>query len=435
MRTRTRIGAAAGAAALLAAWGTSPVATAASGGEGVGTQSWWYQGMGIPEAHKTSTGKGVTVAVIDGPIDPAVPELRGQDVTPVRSFCPGAKTTGTGAIASHGTSMVVNIVGNGRGTVEGRGIAGIAPDAAVRSYSVDEGKKQELQCSNDLALAQAIDAAVADGVDILSLSIGGELPSRDEQRAVGDALAAGVVVVAAAGSETSKEEAVLYPAAFPGVVAVGAGDRNAEPWSGNPKGRAEAVVILAPGVETNTGGFDGSTWRSDGFSTGSSMPTSLVAGGLALVAAKYPDATANQLIHNLIRNPGGSQTFGFERGFGYGFISVPKMLASDPTQYPDVSPLIELTSGAPGSTAASSGPSAGNSGTAPGSEPVGGEPVAAESAAEDGSGIPVALIVLAVLAVVVIGSAVTVVAARRRAAAPIGATPAAPPGWGGGGHG
>ena len=39
---------------------------------------WWWKAMGIDELHRTGTGKGVTVAVIDGPIDPRRPRARGQ---------------------------------------------------------------------------------------------------------------------------------------------------------------------------------------------------------------------------------------------------------------------------------------------------------------------------------------------------------------------
>lgn len=422
MRVRIRFTAATALAGLACGLLGASSAAAASPDERYGKDAWWYKAMGIADAHKISTGKGVTVAVIDEALDPTVPELRGQDVTPVGNFCAGGPTR-TGAGASHGTSISVNIVGSGRGTLPGgRGVAGIAPDASLRFYAIDDSPAKDAQCAKtvELAMADAIDAAVADNARIISIASGATKRVAVNEAAVQRALAAGVVVVAASGNSPAVNS-VVYPAAFPGVIAVAAVDRNAKPWSGNVAGNREAFVISAPGVDVSTGLFDGDRWRSDAFVTGTSEAAPLVAGGLALVAAKYPKATGNQLIQHLIHNPGGEGAFGRDLEYGYGIISVPKMLVSDPAQWPDVNPLVPAVAGAPAPAAGAATAEP----VAPGSVPV------ATEAAEDDGGSSMGLLLGGGLAVVLLIGGLVFALSRRRS----GTEQAPTGGWGGGGSG
>lgn len=395
MRTRVWAGSATVFALTAAVLGTAPAGAADA--DGFGKDAWWYQAMRIDDAHKIATGKGVTIAVIDGPIDPTVPELRGQDVTPVKNFC-GGKPTGTGPIASHGTSMVVNIAGNGRGTGPGKvGVAGVAPGSTVRTYGVDGDASDGLQCGTvgvRRGVADAISASLDDGADIISISLSFGAPDSVEQAAVEQALAAGAVVVASSG-EREKDSAVTFPAAYPGVVSVSAVDRNAKPWAGNVQGNRKTVSISAPGAELTTGTFVGNNWSSTVQASGTSGSTSLVAGSLAVVKSRYQTATGNQLIANMIRNPGGTQGYGFTPDFGYGIISLPNMLASDPAQWPDTNPLITANTAAPTSA---------------------GESQALDGSDEDGGGFPVWIPVLAVLAVAGAAGAVLLGRSRSRTA-------------------
>jgi len=42
--------------------------------------SWWYEAMHMEREHRLSTGKGVTIALLDSPVDRGAAELRGQRV-------------------------------------------------------------------------------------------------------------------------------------------------------------------------------------------------------------------------------------------------------------------------------------------------------------------------------------------------------------------
>jgi subtilisin family serine protease len=331
-----------GAAVAVALIGVAP----AAGGvrtDDVGEDAWWYQSMELADVHRTSTGAGATVAVIDSQVDPTVPELAGQQVVPVRNFC-GGSPTGTGAAAAHGTSIVVDIVGSGKGTAPGGiGVAGVAPQATVRTYAVEDATStiSDVNCAGideGAAVAGAIDAAVADGARIISTSLGGD-DSPVLRAAVDKALRSGVVLVAAAG-DGPLDSSVRYPAAYRGVVAVAAVDQSGDPWAGNVLLDRRAFVISAPGVDIATGSFEKGRWSSEVVLTGTSEAAPLVAGSLALVAAKYPAADGNQLIQTLIHNPAGDRDFGFDTDYGYGVVSPLKMLATDPRRYPDVNPLL-----------------------------------------------------------------------------------------------
>jgi hypothetical protein len=65
-----------------------------------------------------------------------------------------------------------------------------------------------------------------------------------------------------------------------------------------------------------------------------------VAGALALVKSKYPEATGNQLIQHLIHFDTDPESYAYSDDLGFGVISLRNMLANDPTGWPDVNPLM-----------------------------------------------------------------------------------------------
>ena len=90
------------------------------------------------------------------------------------------------------------------------------------------------------------------------------------------------------------------------------------------------------------GDTDGS-WAQAEIASGSSFAAPLVAGMLAMVKQKYPDATGNQLIQSAIRNTGQKDhdlAFDAESGFGYGLAWPAHLLQENPSQYPDENPLL-----------------------------------------------------------------------------------------------
>ena len=301
---------------------------------------WWYTALSVDENHQQATGKGVKIAVIDGALNADAPDLKGANVTLRQALRDGgtgemfpAKSYPRAFYASHGTSMVTLIAGQGTGNAPGGGgIRGIAPDAEVYFYQMDPDPTDD---SFEYSYA-LFKQAIKDDVDIISFSIGSETGLAP---VIQEAWDAGIVVVAGAGK---KNGLILEPASIPGVVVVGAVDKDAKPWKDQPQG-AGSITVTAPGVDIPAGSMEGTRtdarWVSGTERTGTSDATPLVAGALALVKQKYPAATGNQLVQQLIHNTG-RDDFDWQRQFGFGVLRLDKMLATDPAGWPDVNPLL-----------------------------------------------------------------------------------------------
>jgi len=155
----------------------------------------------------------------------------------------------------------------------GEGLVGVAPNAQilpVRIFGLNGSYTPS-------AYIEAIGYAADRGADIINLSLGSSLPEQGEEEAIAEVLKAHpkLVIVAAAGNENSNQ--VSFPAAYPGVVAVGATNilGNRAPYSNYGKG----LDVVAPGGDLDTPGLlggiptTGGTWL-DAFWEGLPDPTS-----------------------------------------------------------------------------------------------------------------------------------------------------------------
>ncbi|MBB4925489.1 subtilisin family serine protease [Kitasatospora kifunensis] len=149
--------------------------------------------------------------------------------------------------------------------------------------------------------------------------------SPDDRAAISYAVAHDVVLVAGTGNLGS---VVSYPAAFPGVVAVGAIDRQGNVWDHSNRG--PEVTLVAPGVGIASAGNKSTTdYR---YADGTSDSTAYVSAIAALVRAKYPALSAGQVIRRMITSaaapPDHSQVPNDR--YGYGIASPSKALAPNP---------------------------------------------------------------------------------------------------------
>ncbi len=312
--------------------------------------SWWYDAMHLAQVHRQSTGTGVTVAVIDRAVDPSAADIRGTRLT-LAQDCQGHRVRPAGPeVGDHGSAMVTNLAGTGHGNGPGgRGVLGIAPGVDVRFYGMDTNPSTAFPDDCDFFnAAYLFRTAVADGADIISVSL--ELgPTPQLKAAIRHALDQGVVVVAAAGirGPADQYDGLAYPAEQAGVVAVNAVGRDSRPYRENPRpldlpGKKEFPVISAPGVKLDSSGYEaGRGWVSGGTRTGTSDAAPLVAGALALVKSKYPDATGNQLVQQLIHYTTTAGKYYWDEDYGFGIVSAQRMLAHDPTGWPDANPLLQ----------------------------------------------------------------------------------------------
>ena len=104
-------------------------------------------------------------------------------------------------------------------------ISGIAPKAFIGSYKVF-GSPNVNDGATDDAILKAIDDAVSDGMDIISMSLGSDAasaPDSDpEVKALEHAASVGVIVVVAAGNNGPDPNTIGSPATAPSAIAVGA---------------------------------------------------------------------------------------------------------------------------------------------------------------------------------------------------------------------
>ncbi|MDT0459913.1 S8 family serine peptidase [Streptomyces sp. DSM 41527] len=129
-RTLRAVGGAMVVGALL--FGTAPVASA----DQIKHDRWPLRSFEADNVWKVSTGKGVTVAVIDDPVDGSHPDLKGN-VLPGRSLLFSERGAGTADSPyeerEHGTAMASLIAGHGHGPGGSAGVKGLAPDAKAMS--------------------------------------------------------------------------------------------------------------------------------------------------------------------------------------------------------------------------------------------------------------------------------------------------------------
>lgn len=167
--------------------------------------------------------------------------------------------------------------------------------------------------------------AVDNGAQIINLSLGSQQDNPVLREAILYAQRKGSLIVAAVGNDGS--DRVSYPAAYPGVIGVGANDANENYLSFSNRGNS--VSLVAPGMELAAAGLNNSVI----YFTGTSAAAPLVSGSLAHLLTAYPDMTPSQLVSALQNNANDAGLPGEDRYFGHGILNVGRLTTnlSQPT--------------------------------------------------------------------------------------------------------
>lgn len=305
-------------ATVAAALALTLVAPTAAHADQVRDLEYWLADYGFQSAWQTTRGAGVKVAVIDTGVDGSVPDLAGAlgagtDVSEVGSPN-GQKPLGDGDAANHGTWVASLLAG--RGTGDGNGVLGAAPEATILPASVALGKAMG-PVGSDEQIAQAIRWAVDNGATVINMSLTRntlDWPSSWDD-AFQYAFSHDVVVVAAAGNRGSGTTEVGAPATIPGVLTVAGVDRQGKA-SFDASSQGITIGVSAPSeqlVGANPGGGY-VQWE------GTSGAAPLVSGAVALVRAAHPELKAPDVIQRIIataRPAGGSVPSPI---YGYGLL-------------------------------------------------------------------------------------------------------------------
>lgn len=251
---------------------------------------------------QVSTGKGVTVAVIDGGVDATAPELKGQ-LLPGKDYVGGGD--GWQDADGHGTAMAMLIAGNG---ASGSGVMGLAPGARILPLNVaPQGANNPARAAQNIA--EAIHYATDHGAKVLNISLAirtSESSSEDRaplEPAIKYALSHGSLVFAGAGNDGDKGNPVAYPAATPGAVGVSAVDQSWTVTKFSTYG--PQIALSAPGKDM-PGRCSKSLGSQQGYCSGSgtSEATAIASASAALIWAKHPDWTNNQVLRVMINTAG-----------------------------------------------------------------------------------------------------------------------------------
>jgi len=234
--------------------------------------AWGVNRIDAEWAWSTSTGRGITVAVIDTGIDARHPDLAANMAGGInfvrRSASKGADPNAWADDNGHGTH-VAGIIAALNNSI---GVVGVAPDAHL--YAIKVLNRSGSGYVSDIITG--LQWCLVTGVQVanMSLSTNTDVPSLHD--ACDLAASGGVILVAAAGNDGA---AVDYPAAYPSVIAVGATDRTDARASWSSFG--PELDLAAPGVSIK------STWKDSGYAwaSGTSMAAPHVAGTLALALA------------------------------------------------------------------------------------------------------------------------------------------------------
>ncbi|MFE0019554.1 type VII secretion-associated serine protease mycosin [Amycolatopsis sp. NPDC059021] len=263
---------------------------------GIAAQPWAQQMLAPEAAWPHSRGGGVPVAVVDSGVDAGHPQLRQPGkVLPGRDFVAARNLPGNFDCDSHGTAVASIIAG---GALPGVGFHGVAPDAVILPVRVSDreiGDRGESLRISPQSIGDGIRYAVDQGARVLNLSLSGTADFPAIRDAVAYAVARDVVVVAAAGNaqQGTATELPSYPAAYPGVLGVGAVDINGARMSTSQIG--PYVGLVAPGAKVLA------ATRVDGhaYVDGTSFATPFVAGTAALVRAAWPRLSAAEVVRRL----------------------------------------------------------------------------------------------------------------------------------------
>jgi subtilisin family serine protease len=266
------------------------------------------------------TAQSPLIALVDSQADLAHPEFAGGGLAVAEPDRPVIDLHGTATAAVAGAPA------------NGVGMLGLWPGA--RMLNVGTGNLEGFTCGETV---RAISTAIRARAAVLNLSIGSEGACYAQYEAVSEAIARGILVVAAAGNErlrrteSGEVNPVTYPAAFPHVLSVAAfGTRGGSSRFSTANG---AVDLAAPGESILTAvppAFDRDDRAVDGYArlAGTSFAAPIVSGAGAWLLAARPDLGADQVAAVLRRSARDLDARGWDQSSGFGALDLPAALTA-----------------------------------------------------------------------------------------------------------
>ncbi|HDP70297.1 MAG TPA: subtilisin [Actinobacteria bacterium] len=293
---------------------------------------WGINRVDAEIVHPYNRGTGVKVAILDTGIDYTHPDLStnykgGYDF--INNDTDPKDDNG------HGT----HCAGIATAELDGAGVVGVAPEAYLYGVKVLGATGSGLISQ----IVAGIDWSVANGMDVVSMSLGSTLPSLTLEAACNNAYNAGVLLIAAAGNSGaptgSATTTVNYPARYTSVIAVSA--TSSVDLIATFSSRGPEVELAAPGVSvystlpTYNVTLTPTYGLSYGTLSGTSMACPHVTGVAALAMVAYPAYTNAQIRTLLQTTADDLGLVGRDTLYGYGLVDANE---AAPNIVPDITP-------------------------------------------------------------------------------------------------
>jgi subtilisin family serine protease/putative cell wall-binding protein len=295
--------------------------------------------MRVRDAWSVTKGGTALIGVVDTGVQFNHPDLAGRLVAGYDFVNGDSNATDDNG---HGTWVSGILAGNPN---NGVGVAGITWTNKVLPVKVMDATGHGYSSN----VAEGIDYAVSRGAKIINMSIGGFEYSYAVKGAVDRAWAAGAVIVAAAGNYRTSQPS--YPAAYDHVISVSATQADDEftNWS-NYGGTLD---VSAPGAAVTTANCTvspciHSTWGAYIDISGTSFSTPNTAGVVALIMARYPSYTNQQVVDRLLSTTDDLGFRGWDDRYGRGRVNAYRAVGGSPAAIaPQAGDSAEPNDGAP----------------------------------------------------------------------------------------
>lgn len=238
---------------------------------------WGVQRIGANKVWPVSRGEEIKVGVMDTGVEFSHPDLKDNYKGGVNILAPQNPPADDNGHGTH-VAGIIGAVDNAFG------ILGTSPGAHLYALKVldaaGEGYFSEI--------IRGLDWCMQNDIEIINLSFGSDQPSRALREAIKKVVAAGKIIVAAAGNDGTGQS-VDYPAAYPEVIAVGAVDESNQITFFTSRG--EELNLVAPGTNVLSTTLKGFFKRL----SGTSMAAAFVAGAAAILKRLHPPAGPREI--------------------------------------------------------------------------------------------------------------------------------------------
>lgn len=281
------------------------------------SKQWHLQKIEAPKAWDVSQGGYGPIAVVDTGIASAQSDLSGW-ISQGYNFVAG--NTNANDDNGHGTHVAGIISASSN---NGNGVASIGFKGTLLPVKVLDSNGSGTYAN----VASGIIYAADQGSKVINMSLGGSSSSLTLKNAVSYAQSKGSIIVAAAGNNGNST--AVYPAVYPGVIAVSASTQDDTLASFSSYG--SHIYVSAPG----TGII--STYNNGGYATlsGTSMATPVVSGLIGLALSRGTTSVTTVIADLKTASdkvgPYPYDQNGWNQYFGYGRINAARLLGATTT--------------------------------------------------------------------------------------------------------